>query len=116
MDDVKTVERAAAWDAAVLMMYTVALGKTLVGEARWRGDRPETSAEAVRFASRCECKSLVLVASVHVQRHQNMIRALRHCAAQSGSKWKFTTEKLATIPVNTCMHVLEDLPCVCENF
>ena len=110
VDDLQAVERCETYDVANLMVYAVGLGKILVQQRDWQGENPEKGPRAVRFQARSRSKRQIIVASPHIQRHPNVMIALRACAQGDGSKWSVVTETPAAPPANTLVQVIDGLP------
>ena len=88
--DMKPYDQCDAYDAVTVLIYAIGLGKIMIGERDWHGSRPWESPKAVRYKPAAKESSLSLVASPHLQGHQNVMAALRAC--QEDGKWKVLTE------------------------
>ena len=76
VDDLQAVERCETYDVANLLVYAVGLGKVMVQQRDWQGDRPDEGPRALRFQARCRSKRHIILASQHIQRHANVMIAL----------------------------------------
>ncbi len=97
-------------NCAIVLIYAVGLGKTVV--AGWHGRRPDQGPHALRFTRRSEDieSSNILVLSQHMQGHHNVCRALRSCEGEK-SYWVVRTRPVGTreqVPVTT-LDSLQDL-------
>ena len=110
VDDLQAVERCETYDVANLLVYAVGLGKVMVQQRDWQGDRPDEGPRALRFQARCRSKRYVIVASQHIQRHANIMIALRACAQCDGSKWSVVTEVPVAPRAQALVRVIDALP------
>jgi hypothetical protein len=105
--DMKAIDKCDTWDSAILLVYAVGLGKIMIGEIDWQGARPWLGPKAIRYQPQAMSTSVVLVASSRLQKHSNVMTALRACT--EGSKWSLVTER----PVNpgaALVQHLDELP------
>lgn len=105
--DMSVIDKCDTWDAAILLIYAVGLWKIMISENDWQGDRPWAGPKAIRYQPQAMSSSIVIVASSNVQRHGNVMTALRACTG--GSKWSVVLEKPANIGTAQVYH-LNELP------
>ena len=108
-EDYRKLDICDTWDVAVLLVYAVGLGKTIVQERDWQGVRPELGPTVLRFRAQSRATNMIIVAGPHLQRHANTMAALRACVQGSQSKWSVVTEKPSSPPKTAQVHELDYL-------
>ena len=86
-----------------MLIYAVGL------EQDWQGARPWEGPKAIRYQAAAKSSSIVMVASSHLQKHGNVMNALRSCTA--GGKRSLVTERPAD-PGSSLVQHLDELPSV----
>ena len=105
--DMKPFSKCDTWDAAILLIYAIGLGKIMIGEKDWHGSRPWEGAKAIRYKAQAKASCVTLVASSRLQKHGNVMQALRACS-EDGT-WSLVTERPADVGARQLVH-LDELP------
>ena len=86
--DLCKVEMCMDWDSAILLIYVVGLGKTLVEERAWQGTRPQQGGGALHFLPSIRRENILIVTGEALHRHHNFMTAVTRVVAGPESKWK----------------------------
>ena len=106
----KVYDKCETWDAVVLLICAIGLGKIMIGEKDWRGSRPWASSKAIRYQPAATSSKIVLVASPALQRLGNAMAALLACAEDG--KWSLFLEKPAVADKRPVHHFDDEIPSV----
>ena len=109
VSELKTVEKCAEWRDAVLLIYATGLGKVMIDEKDWQGTRPWEGPKAIRYHSQAKASPITVVASSDLQKHGNVMQALRACS--EGGTWSCVVARPAN-PGTKKVAMLDDLPSV----
>ena len=85
----------------------------MIAEKHWHGSRPWAGAKAIRYQPQAKQSSMTLVASSALQKHGNVMMALKACAEDG--KWSLVTESPANRGDQRMVVHLDELPSI-RNF
>ena len=108
--DLLAMERRETFDVASLLVYAIGLGKVMVQQRGWQGDRSGEGPRSVRFQALCRSGCPIIVASQHIQGHADAMVALRACAQRDGSKWSVVMEAPVAPLAKAVAHAVYALP------
>ena len=107
--DMMPFQKRDTWEDAILLIYAIGLGKIMIAEKDWHGDKPWAGPKAIRYKPQAKASTLILVANSHLQKHPNVMTALQACSEEG--KWTLVTERPEN-PGSRTVHFLDELPTV----
>ena len=107
--DMMPCHKCDTWEDAILLIYAIGLGKIMIAEKDRHAHKLWAGPKAIRYQPQAKASTLILVANSHLQKHPNVMTALKVCSAEG--KWTLVTEKPAN-PGSRTVHFLDELPTV----